>query len=588
MKHLEEELKGLKKPELSLKAKAEIRGNLLMHIQKHKHFEESITKVAHKTNPSAYLKTKIKESLLSAIELTRQPGIMLRNWQKLLASTLIFLISMTTFTTIYIADIPMTKAAAQTVLIEFSGNVDVIRDDVIIDVEDVMVLLQGDIVVTDKKSSAVIRYIDDSLSRLSPRSELKLTKLYQDENNKSQTEVEVELSKGRVWSQVVNLSGKKSTFRVGIKNISANVSEKASFDISVNEKEEPKVSVFENKVQVELEEEKRIKTQYVLEGYAIAAAEVNPEIEKISFNSVEDEVWIVVNQEKDKEYKKEIDKEKSEDAIDKAGMTPENPFYGAKKLNESTKLLFSGDDDKTKLKIDIAVKRFNEAKVYFDEGKVKEAEELLKEFNNAFIELAGEVRDSDELFDYLENRINEEEKDLSTVLPDSEKYKAKEALREVKKKVAQSEQEVKEAVYEETEEKINEVKELIKDEKDSLAQTTLEELKNTVMGTAYDDVESETDEVIEEQVESISSMGVLEEVIEKEGLISDEIVDLVEATKSVLEEDIEDSLIDPDVEVSFDSWEIANPIVDEESIEFIVEEKLHPIVSDSAVIISID
>jgi hypothetical protein len=575
---LENALKGLKKPELSLHQKSQIRENLL-HSIKHSTAAESypslekikelVKAVAAKTQPSVYFKTKVKESLLSVIEKTKIQSPFLssfaRNWQKVLAGSLVVLISMTTFATIYISDIPVTKAAPQTTLIEYIGNVDVIREDIYIEVSDDMVLMEGDIIITGRKSTAIIRYFDDSLSRLSSESELKLIKLYQDDEKKSQTEVEVELNKGRVWNQVVNLSGKNSKFQVEVKQVSAQVNKKASFDIKVNDKEEPEVTVFENKVKVELPNEPKTTKHYILEGYTIAAAEVVPEIEKITFNSVEDEVWIEGNKEKDREYKKEIDKEKTEDAKEQAGLTPENPLYGAKKLNESTKLLLAGEEDKTKLKIDIAIKRLNEAAVYFEEGRQGDAEDLLSEFNSIFSEISDEIVDSEQLQEYLENAIAEEEKDLSTVLPDSPKYEVKEALREAKKNTAQTDQEVKEVILEGTEEKLIEVKELIKEEKDDYAQETLEEVIEEVIDVAHDDVASEDDAVIEEHVENLSTVKVLEEILEEED-VTEELIDLVETTKIVLEEDIE---------VSFDSWEI-------------VEEELHPVVSDIAVILPLD
>lgn len=511
-KQLEHVIKGLEKPQLSVNKKLQMRDNLLHSIKSNSatndypsllKLQEFIKAVSAKTIPSAYFKTKVKESVLCIIEKTRfQNSFLLsfaRNWQKILATSMVFLISMTTFATIYIADIPITKAAPRTILLEYVGNVDVYRDDIEIEVSEGMVLMQGDIIATGKKSTAVIRYIDDSLSRLSPESELRLRKLYKDEAKKSVTEIELELNKGRVWNQVVNLSGKNSKFKVEAKDVKAETSQKASFDIKVNERQEPEVSVFENKIQVELPDDKILTKQYILEGYAIAPNNKKPEVEKIQFNSVEDEVWIEVNKEKDREYKKEIDKEKSENAKEKAGVTPESPLYPAKKINESTKLLLAGDADKTKVKIDIAVKRLNEAIVLI-EGE-KEAEALLNEFNGIFDEISDEVESSEELQEYLEDIIAEEEKSLSTVLPDSPKYEAKEALREAKKRIASTKEEIKEVVLDGTEEKLIEVKELIKEDKSDYVQEALQNINEDLSDVAAGDAESSEEVVTEEDID---------------------------------------------------------------------------------------
>lgn len=584
---LENAIKGLKKPELSVSKKSQMRENLLHSINNNiaaenypslTKFQKVVQKVSSKVQPTEVFKAKIRESVLTAIEKAKFQNSFLssfaRNWQKVLATSMIFLISMTTFAAVYIADIPVTKAAPRTTLLEFTGNVDIYRDDLEIEVYEGMVLQQGDIVITGKKSTAVIRFIDDSLSRLSPESELRLRRIYKDQEKKSITEVEVELNKGRVWNQVVNLSGKKSKFKVEAKNIKAETNQKASFDIKVNAKHEPEVAVFENKVQVELPDDQIVKKQYLLEGYVIAGASKKPEVEKIQFNSIEDEVWIEVNKVKDREYKKEIDKEKTEDAKDKAGFTPENPLYSAKKLNESTKLLLANDADKTKVKIDIAVKRLNEAVVLIEQGK--SPDDLLNEFDGIFNEISGELKNSSELQEYLEDIIAEEEKSLSTVLPDSPKYKVKEALRVAKKKTATTDEKAKEVMLDGTEEKLIEIKELIKEDKTDYVQEALKDI-NEELNVVKNEEANDEEDVTEEQVETISSVKVLEDVIEEEGTDDENINNFVENTKEVFDEEDQ---------ISVDNLSIEEPI--QIQLQVVNQDTLHPAVSDVAIIISID
>lgn len=585
-------IKGLNKPEILDVKKARIKENILNSIEKgHKtqlypslqKLKLLISKIAGTTKPNSVFRAKLKETVY-AFTKQRAPSLAWQ-WQKVFASVLVAVITLS-IATVYVSDIPVTKAATQTTLVELTGHVDIVRDGFVIEAEENMLLKQGDVIVTGPKSTAIIRYIDDSVSRLSSRSELKIIKLFQDQKNASKTEVEIELTQGRVWNQVVNIVGDESSFIVEANEMTANASEKASFDISADESFDTKVSVFENKVKVSLVDEKHETVQLVLEGYALETDHKQPQIEKITINSGDDTDWVASNIEKDKAYKKEVEKEDIEASKAEAGLTPENPFYTAKIINESTKLLLTIDaEDNAKLKIDIAITRLNEATVYINSDKSRDADFLLKEFNTLIQEVSDAIRSSDEVKQYFENALAEEVKDLTVILPDSPLYKVKEAVREVKIITATNDQEKKGVLLEEAEDKLIEAKELIKDEKQDIAEITLIEVREEVIDITCDDVDSEEEKVIEEHVEVLSAAKILIEVVEEEES-NDEIVKLAEVTYDLLENDIEDAFMDPEIYVTQEVLELANDVIDDEVEEY-VQEKLNPIVSDSAVILDL-
>lgn len=585
-------IKGLKKPEINSVTKARIKEDILNSIEKgHKtqlypslqKLKLLISKIAATTKPNSVFKAKLKETLY-AFAKQKAPSLAWQ-WQKVFASILVAVITLS-IATVYVSDIPVTKAATQTTLVELTGSVDIIRNGEVIEAEESMLLKQGDIIVTGPQSTAIIRYIDDSVSRLSPSSELKIIKLFQDIQETSKTEVEIELTQGRVWNQVVNIVGDESSFQVDTNEMTANASEKASFDISADESYETKVSVFENKIEVSLVDAKEETVQLVLEGYALETDHKEPQIEKITINSGDDADWVASNIEKDKAYKKEVEEEDIEASKTEAGLTSENPFYTAKIINESTKLLLTTDaEDNAKLKIDIAITRLNEATVYINSDKSSDADALLKEFSTLVQEVSDTIRSSDEVKEYFENALAEEVKDLTVVMPDSPLYIVKEVVREAKVTTAIDDQEMKGVLLEEAEDKLIEAKELIKDEKQDIAEITLIEVQQEVIDVTYDDVDSEEEEVIEEHVKVLSAAKVLIEVIEEEEG-SEEIVKLAEVTYDLLENDIEDAFMDPEIYVTEEILELANDVINDEVEEY-VQEKLDPIVSDSAVILDL-
>ncbi len=588
-KKLENSLKELKKPCLKSETKLEMKHNILSSIKHENKFElypslqklkNIISKLAEDIKPNSVFKARLGQTLLSFTKSHKSSFAL--QWQKVFASTLLVVITFMVGT-VYISDIPVIKAARQTTIVYVSGDVDLIRDDVTIQAEANMYLQQGDTLITGENGTSIVRYIDDSVSRLSPNSELRIRKLYQDQIKRSKTEVEIEVKKGRVWNQVVSIVGKESSFKVEAKDVTANASERASFEVKANNSAQTLVSVYDNRIEVSMQDEK----QMVLEGYSIAADLESPQVAKRTINSLEDQQWVEDNIEKDKQYKNDVVEENKVKTKSEAGLTPENPLYTAKKINESTKLLLtSNPEENAKLKIEIALKRLNEAAVYINEDKSREADSLIQEFKSIISEINGTVSSSEELKEYFNDALSNRSKDFAVVLPGDPLYKLKEALREAKLTVITDNQEKNSAELKEAEEKIIEAKDLLKEEKNDLAQETLMKAQEKVIDIAYDNESTQGEAAIGEQVNTLNSAKVLVEVAETDAEDNAEIVKLAETTHSVLENDIKDSLTDPDVEITKEVVQLADPVIDDE-VQQIVDEKLNPVVSDSALILEL-
>lgn len=575
---LEEAIKGLKKPDLSCVEKASIKKSLLHSIQ-HENVSETsqlypslnkikilILNISNSAAPNSVFRARLKETLITFTNNNKPVNLFARTLQKVTASALVALIALSAVT-VYIADIPITKASKLSLITELNGEVEILRGGILLKAKPGIALMQGDIIVTGDNSYALIRYIDDSVSRLSSQSELRLSRLYQDEHKSSNTQVELELKRGRVWNQIVNLAGNDSTFRVEVNDLTAETSDKASFDIAA---QDSKIIVFENRVQVSLPS-KYNKMQLLVEGYSMDIN--NPQVEKTYINANEKN-WVDENIQKDKQYKKEVEEENKEKNKEQAGLTPENPFYSAKKLNESTKLLLTTNpNDNAKLKIDIAIKRLNEAIVLLEAQNLQDAEPLLREFNSIIEEVSISVNSSEELKDYLQNAFADEEKDFSVTLPDSPIYLAKEALRDVKKNIVANDEEKKGILLKETEEKLIEVKELIKDDKEDLAAEKLAEVNVGVIDNATNEAERNNDnDLTEAQSNTLSTAKMLQDLVEEKGGNEDMAL-LAQVTHNLLD----------DGKDTDEVLHLASPVVEKPTVKY---EK--PIVSDTAVIMSLE
>ncbi len=575
-KKLELKLKELKKPELTAKQKSGIKSEILSSIKTENNFEyypslqkvkNLISKLSADVKPDSVFRARLAETINSFTK--NHKSAFVWHIRKIFASALVVLITFMV-ATVYISDIPVIKAARQTIITNLSGQVEVVRQSESIDAYSNMYLKQGDILITGSNGTAIVRYIDESVSRLSPNSELKIKKLYQDENKRSETKVKIEIKKGRVWNQVINMVGNDSSFEVETEEATANASEKASFEVKAEQPFRTEISVYDNKVEVSTKDEK----QTILEGYTIDANKLYPQIDRTALYTQEDKEWVYENIAKDREYKNEVMQEIKKETKSEAGYTSESPLYSAKKFNESTKLFLTGDaEENAKLKIDIALKRLNEATVYINEEKLPEAEDLIKEFRSIVNELKNSVNDSEEVKDYFENSFSEKSKDFIVVLPDDPLYKIKEELRDAKRSLAFNDKEKRTIELMEAEEKLIEIKELIKENKKDIAQEKLIEIQEAVVGISFDDSEKD-EEFIEEYINTLNSAKVLLEVAE----VGDdpEMVELAEFTHALIEDDINDSINEK-------QKEIKNDVIDTHVVEqqdTLIEVTEDPVITD--------
>lgn len=562
LEQLERALKTLQKPSINSDVQERIKGRLFSEIQKVPHVAElrlasRIREVARTIIPSLYVRARIKEKVLSFAEKTSQKYGFSFSYFKLstraIATFMITVLLGGTFA-VYISDIPVTHAAKNTKLLEVHGAVEIIRNNKNIAAEDEMELEEGDVIKTGQSGIAVVRYVDDSISRLSPETEVKINKLFQDENNVARTIVDIELIEGRVWNNVINLISDESSFQVKADDITAVTSDKATFDI-VSEKGASKVAVYDNKVKVTIEENPIIEDEsLLLEGYSLETNEDKQKIEKIDSNDKVGEgvAWVKVNEEKDKEYVKTIEDEKEQEMKNKAGLLPEDPLYTAKKINESAKLLVTIDEDaKDEIKLEIAEKRLLEAIALLANGNEEGASELLDEYKEIIADISDNLKDNEELHDFAMTLIEENLKNLAVVTPESDLYPAKEALREAQQNLTTETTEKQQVILEQASEILLEAKDLVEQDKEDIALEVVSELQEDVEEANEEAAaaleEPTTDTATEEPVDEVIIENLLDAEVNSQAsaeILLDAIEENPDAVDSYLEVVVEEITVE--------------------------------------------
>ncbi|MBD3156278.1 hypothetical protein GF369_00460 [Candidatus Peregrinibacteria bacterium] len=558
LQQLKRALQRMEKPTLDIKTRHRMRVCLMKRMEETgvksttTSSLENVSQIVKRyasVRPSATVKAKMKEVVMKAIaqrpiRLSSFSGIA-RQWQKVLATLLITVLSFTSLT-VYFSDIPVIRAAQKTTFQHLYGDVDVLREGESIEAYRYMTLQEDDIIVTGENGLAIIRYFDDSVSRLSPRTELKIHRLYQDNIGLAKTEVEVELTRGRMWNQVVNLVDDQGSFEVITDTVKARTSEKASFDIVRDDvQEKVAVAVFENKVEVRVPEKRKEHKKVVVEGYAYEVDHNRVNEEKIALHDEEEQLWVTVNQTEDKNYKKQVEEEKDLATKEEAGVLPSDPFYSAKKLNETTKLLVTTDTvERDKIRVDIAVKRLTEAGALLSDGNEEDAHKVLEEFSKRIEEVQEAVQKSPELQEYVYTSFASKAKDYSTTLPDSPRYKAKEALREAKLSLALSDEEKSEVTLKNANERVLEARELFGEQKQDHAQETLLQATQDIVKVAQED-DNKSVRGDEQKEETLSTVRVLKGAVEEDETVTREVKHIIDVAEEALEE-VEDPIIESD------------------------------------------
>lgn len=509
-----------------------------------------IKEIAQQLNPREHFRILLKEKLLMIAEFQASRRFFLparlrttfvrRAFASALAFVFVFSVLFNSTFKIEVA-----QASFLTSLEYVSGTVEVVRDGNVLVGDMGFVLKADDVIRTGKDSKAVIKFLDQSVSRLDEDTEIKISRLFVNPLNKTETTVEVVLNKGRLWSRVINLINNLSSFQVKVHNALAVAKKKAAFDVSLSSKGRAKVSAVKNKVDLVVATDRKVVETTLVKGFsAEVKSETNTGLPKVSQEKpdVAQEKWVKDNLVQDQAYIETVKQDVKDQMSDQVKMLPGNPLYAMKELSESTKLVLTFDDfDKKKKVVMVAQEKLAEAEVLLEKGDAIGADPLLKEFQSQIDEVhqwasafeATHPVQVMELRTMISSMLDGYEKQLAVILPDDSLYVLKTAIGNTKILVAAGPVQKTEEKLSQATEKLNEAHDLVEQGNQAGAVAQVQEYQNAISDVVSevkqmqsDDKEKAVSAIIDTKAEDLKSL---------EALVSQpETADAVEVTVPVV------------------------------------------------------
>lgn len=394
----------------------------------------------------------LKERILMLVEFqgsgasgVRLPFFFVRH-RKALAATLAVIFSFSLLFH-FTFEIPRVEASYLTALEEITGSVVVVREGKSFPGKSGLLLKVDDVIKTGQASKAVIRFLDQSVSRLDENTEMKISKLFVNPFNKTETIVEVILNRGRLWARVVNLIDNFSHFQVKARNTVAVAKKKAAFDVSIVQNGRATISAIHNRVDIVVATDKKVIETTLVKGFTAEMKTDNPTAPQIRPERIPEagDSWMATNLAEDKAYMDTVKQENEEQFAHQVTVLPGNLFYAMKELSEGTKIAFTLNELSKQKKIIFAnQEKLAEAQVLLNRGQTEAAENLLSGFQSQTQAVMARVKELETsspaqaaaIRTQVKEVLDTYEKNLALMLPTDPLYRMKEAIARTKVAVA--------------------------------------------------------------------------------------------------------------------------------------------------------
>ncbi|PIQ77437.1 hypothetical protein COV82_04705 [Candidatus Peregrinibacteria bacterium CG11_big_fil_rev_8_21_14_0_20_46_8] len=494
------------------------------------HLVRSMKKIGAEVTPHVHFRAMLRQKLMAIAEFSTRNfthvfARLFHNHRKLWTGSIAVFFA---FTLIFNFALDVERADAQyrTVLEDVFGEVTIIRNGQIIKGEKQLNLRADDVVQTSEGSYAVIRYLDQSLTRLDEGTNVKISRLFIDSQNTSSTIVDVILYKGRIWTRVVNLHDESAHFSVRAQNTTAVAKKKAAFDVRIADDlngggSKVKVSAIENQVDVQVSTKQKLVQTTLLKGYSAETTDDNysqPKINNDEDEEEEEREWIATNLVKDAEYIENVKEESKKQRLDKIP----NVLQGAA---ESTEIALTFDDFDKQMKIlDAALQKLPRAELLIERGRHRNATRLLQEFEAELQTSLAWIQKYDLQYPLKANALKRKmntlladvEKQLALLLPDDPAYDVKRTVSEAKVSVSSGWKERVQRKLDLADTMLEDARDLLKkgDKKRTAEQVELySQIIADVAADVKDAPEENRDEVINEILErKAQELKTLEEI----------------------------------------------------------------------------
>lgn len=437
---LEAKIRNLPAPMMSVEKKEAIKKSLFENIK----LAQELERVAKETKLQVDKRAMILERLMDLMENGRRRFgfFALPIFKKQFAAGFLVLALVVSGFSFVNVETKVVFASELTQLSDLNGEVIVQRNGENIEATLGMELYEKDKIVTGEAAMAVVMFFDDSVSRLSPKTTMTIDQL-NSEDNSIRSYVEIEVQNGQVWSKVVNLVEEDSAFVVKGNGLSTRA-QKGAFNVEVkNDKVE--VGVFNNEVNVSGEKFKdKFKVVTGQKVVAVSKQQVAPKVFS-STPAEKDGEWVKSNLKDDQKYIVEVENRLIAAKMKSVGLTVDESVSLEDSVRENAlKFLTFDDVDKQKLELDLAEKKFISAQLKLLGKDLTEEEkaEATAAFQNFYVAVKGfyafveTVATTDkeyakELRKYAEDKVLQQKKALTVILPDSPYYGAKEVISQI-------------------------------------------------------------------------------------------------------------------------------------------------------------
>ncbi len=432
---LEKFLEGFEKPALNAEKKLMLKARILEKIDKP--LVDFVTETSGHTVLSATEKAKVKEDVFALIKERYRPRLSwkyLWSFQKRFVSALLVVLVFFGSFSFMNSETGVVRAESFTSVDSFKGDVSIERDGELLAVYDGMQIFERDRIYTGSDGFVEIHFFDDSVSRLSSESEMIVNKLFRPVDSQIQSYVEVSLIDGIMWSRVVSLVEKNSSFVVEAVDLSI-ASKRGAFNVEVDQGT-VEMDVYNHVVDIRAADGEVDRVQ---SGEKLIVNNSN----ELQLSTISDEekqiAWIQENLTNDFNYLNEVEQKLLLAKAESIGVDMNSDFSLESSLKDKTLLFLTFDDvEKQRKKLDMAEKNFIAAQVKLNNGDLnsedrESVEAAFLAFNdevNQFYRLIEEVEYTDvsyasELESYVENKILTQKKDLSMAKIDGPLYDAK-------------------------------------------------------------------------------------------------------------------------------------------------------------------
>lgn len=391
--------------------------------------ENTLTQAA-RVNPGAFFVRQARARLMHRIkylpQAQKKPLYRLfysfNFLRKAAASSLVMLLAVTS-TLFFVEGNTTVEASDDSYLEVLYGTVSIKHPDLIVweKVNGQIEIQEGDVIRVKEGSEAVIHFFDDTQLRLSEGSTMLVTQLDASPAYQGQGMIEVSLHEGQSWAQTMNVEDGYAGLIVSTRDAAIKALN-ATFNVSVEEKDETIVAVHTGKTEIAtLDEQTRQElSQSKLSAQEKASIYKRPNREPVySARDLTEQdkatAWVQGNLLRDREHQKNL-RERGYDRLSLvAGTLPGQMLYPIKQAKERMKLALSGENEALNVKIEIANNRLNEAIVLLEKGETLKGQEALI----AYQALAREIIEARETEDVAHQLITPHKKVLNARVPNT-------------------------------------------------------------------------------------------------------------------------------------------------------------------------